>query len=406
MRVKRFFAENMTEAIRLVRETLGEDAAILSTNRSEQGIEVVAAVEYDDSMFDQKANPLVEAYQQTPIKTATPTPTHTKLTQPKKTAPLKHRAVEDPALTALRNELKDMRELLQDDLAGLAWREKERETPAQAMVFRRLRQLGFSANLARRYAKSSNSELVGDACYRDVLAAIGNSLTTTEDDILTHGGIVALVGPTGVGKTTTIAKLAALYAKRHGEGKVALLTTDSYRIGAQDQLKVFGKLLDVPVRTIDTESSLRAALRSFDNKELILIDTAGMSRKDTRLNEQLKIFASKRLPVKTHLVLSSTCQRLVLESALKTFRAANIDAVIVTKIDEGISIGGLISLIIENDLPLSYITDGQKIPEDCHVAHGQCLISCASTMMMQAQSETDEKCLANAYDGREFDVDI
>lgn len=439
MKIKRFFGKNMTEAIEKVRETMGEDAAIISNKRVSNGIEIVAAIDYDEKILDKVNLPEVLKQQVDPRLTDPTTQAAStmpagvaarqarvkqryqaeaidqqvtkqaqanEVTAFKKTQSTSANGIEDPLIHSLKEEIRTMRDMLQDDLAGLVWNDKQRETPTEAAIFKRLRGLGFDADLARDYAAKYDKDLVGEQAFRAILSTIAKDIKTTDNTLLKKGGVYAFMGPTGVGKTTSIAKLAAQYTLRHGSGKVALLTTDSYRIGAYEQLKVFSKLLDAPLREVSDENGLRAALRSFENKELILIDTAGMSQRDIKMQSQLKVFTSKRVDVKSYLVLSATCQRLVLASALSTFHKANIDAVLITKVDEGISLGGILSLIISNQLPISYLCNGQHIPEDCHVAHSHNLISCAVTMVQQFEQTQSEKSLATAFGGRDIDVDV
>ena len=186
---------------------------------------------------------------------------------------------------------------------------------------------------------------------------------------MTRGGAVALVGPTGVGKTTTIAKLAARYAQRHGSDSVALITTDTFRIGASEQLKVYGRIIGCPVKIANDAKELADAMLSLRDKRLILIDTAGMGQRDKRLSEQLgQILQNKRLRIRPYLVLSATAQTQVLNDTVKQFKTLPLAGCIFTKLDECLSLGESISVAIEQGLAVGYLTHGQQVPEDIRVA--------------------------------------
>jgi flagellar biosynthesis protein FlhF len=199
-------------------------------------------------------------------------------------------------------------------------------------------------------------------------------LPIAEDNLLEFGGIVALVGPTGVGKTTTIAKLAAKFILKHGSSQVALITTDNYRIGAHEQLNTYGRILDVPVRVASSAQELRNLINGFADKRLILIDTAGMSQRDMKLVEQINTLQQNELSIRSYLVMSAATEYKAMNAIIKAFAVFDPQASILTKLDEAVTIGSAISSIIEHNLPLSFIADGQQVPEDIHSPHARSLI--------------------------------
>ncbi|MBB1383298.1 flagellar biosynthesis protein FlhF, partial [Shewanella sp. SR41-2] len=196
-----------------------------------------------------------------------------------------------------------------------------------------------------------------------------NLLDNQGDDIVKRGGVVAFVGPTGVGKTPSLAKIAARFAAHHGPEQVALITTDHYRIGAYEQLTPYGTLMGCPVKQAQDLTELEQILYQSRNRKLVLIDTAGMGQRDMRLYQQLdNLTANSRIPIRSYLVLSATGQRRVLQDAVEHFKRIPLAGAILTKLDESISIAGALSVLIQNELPLSYVTDGQRVPEDMKVA--------------------------------------
>ncbi|MFW6191077.1 MAG: AAA family ATPase, partial [Thiohalospira sp.] len=185
-------------------------------------------------------------------------------------------------------------------------------------------------------------------------------------DVMAQGGVVALVGPTGVGKTTSVAKIAARYAMRHGYDQVALVTTDSYRIAAHEQLRTYARILGVPVRVANDADELRTTLDNLADRSLVLIDTAGMSQRDRRLAEQFHTLVTGAPTVQTYAVLAANTQPGGLEETVHAFRGAELDGCVLTKIDESTGLGPALSTIIDQSLPLAFLSDGQRVPEDLH----------------------------------------
>jgi flagellar biosynthesis protein FlhF len=199
---------------------------------------------------------------------------------------------------------------------------------------------------------------------RAVLQRLHRELTIFEPDVRETGGVVALLGPAGVGKTTSISKIAAAYAMRHGIDDVALVTTDSYRIAGHEQLKTLGKILRVPMRVVTEQHPLEQVLEQLSNKKLILVDTAGLSNRDQDFDEQMKLLEKLPKSVTRLLVLASTSQKRILEKAVEDYQTLRLDGCILTKLDECASLGEALSVVVDARLPVAYTTDGQNIPDD------------------------------------------
>jgi flagellar biosynthesis protein FlhF len=185
---------------------------------------------------------------------------------------------------------------------------------------------------------------------------------------------VALVGPTGVGKTTTIAKITAEYALRRGH-KVALVSLDTYRLGAIDQLRIYGEIMEVPFEVAGSKEDLRRIVDSHSDKDLILIDTTGRSHQDKGYSGQLKEVFDEVGGVEIHLVLSVTAQENLFNATYHQFSPIGVDRVLFTKLDEGLSFGSLFNFSVRNRLPISYFTSGQRVPEDLEAARSERVIS-------------------------------
>ncbi|MCM2678982.1 flagellar biosynthesis protein FlhF [Echinimonas agarilytica] len=278
-------------------------------------------------------------------------------------------------IAALQEEMQAMRQLLEHQVSGLMKTEMERSEPVRAMLVKQLTKIGICSDLADQFACYIGENVTGRDAWRQLQQLITEQLVVTDDEVLRLGGVVALVGPTGVGKTTTIAKLAARFVALHGADQVALVTTDSYRIGAKDQLATYGRILGCPVRSAKNSEELTEQLHNLRHRKLILIDTAGMGQRDMRLNEQLNtLISNTRVKIKSYLVLPATAQRVVMQEAVEQFRKIPLRGCIFTKLDECLSLGECISVAIQNALPIGYLSDGQRVPEDLRVADASYLV--------------------------------
>ncbi|GGW63108.1 flagellar biosynthesis protein FlhF [Alishewanella tabrizica] len=284
----------------------------------------------------------------------------------------------------MQTEMLSMRQLLQHQVSGLMWQDLARREPVRALVIENLQQLGLSEQIADQLACFMPDDLNAADAWDTALELLAGQLNTTNDDILRRGGVIALVGPTGVGKTTTVAKLAAGFAKRHGVDQVALITTDCFRIGAFEQLATFGRIIGCPVKQAKDSEELSLLLNQLQQRKLILIDTAGMSQRDLRLAEKLaSLVHNSRVKIKSYLVLSATAQAKVMQESVQQFKRIGLAGCIFTKLDECLSLGEVINVAIQNALPVSYLTHGQRVPEDIRIAEASALVQEAEQLRQQ-----------------------
>ncbi|WAJ71092.1 flagellar biosynthesis protein FlhF [Catenovulum adriaticum] len=285
-------------------------------------------------------------------------------------------------LQSIKSEMAELKHLLKHQVSGLMWQEMARSEPTRAYIVDRLTRMGIAAQVAEQVASFMPEGIEDHQAWDSALELLSGQINVTNNDIMRRGGVVALLGPTGVGKTTTVAKLAAHFAKKHGADSVALVTTDSYRIGAHEQLQTYARIIGCPCKVVRHEDELADTLHQLRNRKLILIDTAGVGQRDVRLAEQLdSLMRSTQIKIRNYLVLQATSQQSVLMETVQQFKRTNLTGCIFTKLDECMSLGEIISVAIQNALPIGYLTDGQRVPEDIKAATAQYLIDQAAGYM-------------------------
>ena len=438
MKIKRYSAASMRAALALVRAEQGPDAVILSSRRGADGIEVIAAVDYDEALFveanrqrvaavspeaptpapaaspEPVAAPLrapatqnqsparTQSRMQTPAQTQTPSQAQAQAQAPASAArppmpkpspkliPASFRKLTlsslpaiapelfaapqpprpNPGLGAMQRELQDLRQMLETGLAGMTWNDKRMREPLKARVLEELTAMDIAPDVAMALAAHTPQRSSLDDQSLIPLALLVKHLPVVNDvGGGVSGGIMAVVGPTGAGKTTTIAKLAARWCMQHGSGDLALVSTDGYRIGARDQLTTYARVLGAPIHSANSGMELARLLERLKSKKLILIDTAGMGPRDVRLTEQLAALQLGAARARVLLALPAQGEGHALDEIVQAFARAAPEACVITKVDEAASLGAVISTTLRHKLKIAYVCDGQRVPEDLHAAH-------------------------------------
>lgn len=355
MNVRKFVAGTAREALRQVRESLGPDALILSNTTTPGGIELLAMPGHAVSALAPEAPPRPRASAESAPRA-----------DPRPDSP----SLEEMLSRTVREEVRAMRILVEQQFEKLAWSEVERREPAKAGLLRELLDAGFSPALSRKLVEKLPAGHAAGRAHEWAEAVLVHNLQVLadEDQLIGRGGVYALMGPTGVGKTTTTAKLAARCVVRHGAERLALVTTDSYRIGAREQLRIYAKLLGVTVHAVKDTEDLGRTLEALSGKHMVLIDTIGMSQRDRMVAEQLAMLSGCGVEVKRLLLLNATCNGETLEDVVCSYRGAGLAGCILTKEDEAANLGAAIDVMLRHRLKLHYVANGQRVPEDLHPA--------------------------------------
>ena len=381
MKIKRYMAASMRVALGQVRAEQGPDAVILSSRRVDEGIEVIAAVDYDEALFVDAtrlraaAKPSAHAAASPSATPAEATTAAAELAPRAQTPPSQppapraqthapapaaapvQSAVCTPAappaaaraalrsdfgtgsFSAMQRELKDLRDLLESGFATMGWNDKRLREPLKARVLEELSVLDIAPDVAMALAAHTPRRTSLDDPSLIPLALLVKHLPVVDRLSTVNGGIIAVVGPTGAGKTTTIAKLAARWSMRHGSQDLALVSTDAYRVGAREQLMTYARILGAPLHVANSGRELARVLARLKSKKLILIDTAGMGPRDVRLTEQLAALQLGAARAQVLLALPAQGEGHALEEIIAAFAAASPAACVVTKVDEASSLG-------------------------------------------------------------------
>jgi len=457
MKIKRFVAKDIRQAMRMVKDELGADAVIMSNKSVDEGVEIVAARDFDEQAIRNNLSSQSSSTQASAAKdtakgkielrdfdaeknnlhvVSSPRKRATEGVAPKR--PLQRNAdkylgyaekvgvateeknvsikkqnhhlnpqrparrtqqfnnvvreeikqqsasMPEQFMQEMRKEINDLKLALDTKLSEVSWNQGRQGNSVRDGLLQKLGLMGFSRKLSTKVANRLEGHTDLELAFEKAKEMLVNVLPVIDDDLLENGGVVALVGPTGVGKTTTIAKLAAQFILKHGSGQVALITTDNYRIGAHEQLSTYGRLLDVPVCVATNAEELREHIDSFDDKRLVLIDTAGMSQRDMRLGEQIQTLQQDNVQINTYLVMSAATQYKAMNEIINAFKVFKPKSSILTKLDETVAQGSTLSASIEQQLPISFMTNGQQVPEDIYFPD-------AYTLIEECVAEIDEE---------------
>jgi flagellar biosynthesis protein FlhF len=429
MKVKRYSAATMQRALKQISDELGPDAVILSNQRIKGRLEIVAAVDYDsdDAEISQQVSFPVDSTNYDNVSTAainhTRQPraqTHTAAIKESSSAHIslaqldaakRKLALQDELektyisrqknnseaginerqnttkissyeqetitkqesnndLVQMKAEIHVLKALLEKTVNPVSnpWGNWTPKNSLQATLWQRLDDLGTEQWLIKKLVSHTDGSEALEKTWRGILRTLAKSIPIMNVAKSKVKSCVALLGPTGVGKTTTLGKMAAQHVLQYGNEKIVLISADNYRIGAQDQLRSFARILSVPLYFVSEKNSLESILNKIPLDYKVFIDTAGMHPKDPLFDDQLNMLKSVSSRITCMLTLDVTCQSRVLQQVFKHYQKIHISSVILTKVDDAFVLGEALSVIIKEEIPLSHFTNGQRIPEDIHPA--------------------------------------
>ncbi len=425
MIIKRFTAPDMRQALKLVRTSLGSEAVILSSQRRAGNLEVVAAIDYDETLVhdfraagqdsaDSKARPaestqirsepmpapidaLIAAEESGTVSATSPQSEVSGWSSARSQVP-------DPVgkpptalldLSAMQAEINALRLTLEGQLSSLAWNDLARRSPVHAAILRQLLHMGISPDLAQDLAEDLEP---GQADFKrgwhQVLSDLVRRIETAHFDPLSKGGTVALVGATGVGKTTTLVKMASLYARHFGPEHVVMISCADYRVGAQEQLFTYGRMLNIPVYVATTSEQLKERMARLSHARLVLLDTAGASLRDERLGRTIEALRQAGRPLMSYIVLPANAERQFLEESVSSFAPLGLHGCIITKLDESGRLGGLLSVLVRHRLPIALSCDGQDITDHLRRASSRNLVRLAHEQIDPGQEALIDDVIA------------
>ena len=457
MNVKRFTARTSRDALVLVRQALGEDAVVLSTKPSVDGVEVLAmapegmkqiermaatpaskqaaaapaptrpveddvaelsmsTLSFQDYVRERMLRRRQAALNPPAAEAAARTPSAPAAAAAERASVLEQRMAErapvaaprssdaalprEPMLPAaheprppvladvpqpaphaagtrrdqedMMSELRSMKGLIEERFGALAFIEKLQRQPAQARLTQKLLDAGFSPALIRKIGDSLSADVHDESVW--AANVLEHNLMTAEADapLEDQGGVYALVGATGVGKTTTTAKIAAAFAAKYGANNLGLITLDAYRIGAHEQLRAYGRILGVPVHTAHDRASLEDLLELLAAKKMVLIDTAGMAQRDARTRELLDMVSHRS--IKKLLVVNAASQGETIEDVMIAYHASACAGVVLSKMDEAVKLGPALDALIRHKVKVIGVANGQRVPEDWHRLSANALV--------------------------------
>jgi len=422
MKIKRYTAASMRVALALVRAEQGPDAVILSSRRMEDGIEVIAAVDYDETLIFDAGRRLAStagaasppSVAQGAPSVAQGAPSVAQGPPPARTAAppgsLQAKPVHTPAgggdlvpadagYGAMQRELRDLRHLMENELASLTWKDKRSRDPLRVRVLEELAALDIAADVALSLVKLMPANLSIERLAHIPAALLARHLPVIGDGGALGARVVAVVGPTGAGKTTSIAKLAARWSLRHGVDDLAIVSTDGHRIGAREQLLTYARILGAPMHAANSGEELAQVLKRLSSKKLVLIDTAGIGLRDARATEQLTALQLGAAGAQILLALPAHGEAQALDAITAAFAPLSPFACILTKVDEAASLGAALSTVLRHKLPIAYLSNGQRVPEDLHSAHRRriWLVKAAVNLKQHAPTRRDESYLARSF---------
>lgn len=358
MKLKKYIAPDTRTALLQIREELGSDAIIYSNRRISQGVEIIASIEELDQTQKTATSP------QSEDKPSNQTRTRSSKSNDKQVYSEYLETPQESALKALQGEFKSLKNLVQEQLSNLVWDKTQRISPNQALLMRHLLHRGFPSSIVKQIIHSVNDEQSEEQMLNAVYDLIYTTLSVQKERFSPIKGRVLFVGAPGVGKTLSLTKMAAQLALKHGPDHLAIFTLDNKRIGAYEEISIYGKICNIPVYRIENQQSYQEAIKACHQFQTIFIDTPGLSPYDQRQIEQLYQMIAFAKPETTLLACPANVQSDCLMDTIQSFQRFDVDAAIVTKVDEVKQYGTVLGALMAKKCQVLAVSSGNKIPDD------------------------------------------
>lgn len=407
MKIKRYVAADMRAALRAIREEQGPDAVILSTRQTSEGVEVCCAIDVElaagqGTLGEAAALKQLERAALYELERSATQAAQHGLAGPAGTAgadtrtlPAGGDSLEVAGDRGVVEELRSLRNLLEQQLAALAWNDFTRREPLKARALSDLAQLGIERNLALQIIGDLPASLTAEQVQRTPHAMLARRIQVCEPP-LQRAGALMLLGSPGAGKTTTLAKLAARYVLEHDAANLVLISTDDERLGSQEQLRSLGRVLSARVECVATDQELLSRIQAL-NGRFILVDTPGIPGRSAEAAARFGTLRQRCQALRLMLVLPASAQSGVIDETMQHFGTAIAHCCTLTRLDEAVSLGGVISALVRSQLPVAYVSDGPAIPDDLKPARAHQLVAHAVELARNVQGFADDELLARRY---------
>ena len=456
MKIRTFLQPDMKSAIRVVREELGEDAVVLSTRKTEKGFEVCAAIDFDvtelsrmaerhdaqptsspvNSDLNRRATHAASlAYGdeagpvKKPIKRQSPSVSSLPPPSPPVRVPAKPSAgkraaaqpaqnsamrssrdvvgdppsraqtdhIKDAVISQMHSELKMLRGMMEGHISLSGWSHIRGNNPVYADLLARLTQMGLPAFHSKIIADNAvSSAKDSQTAWRHAIGYLSKKIPVSDQSVLDRGGVLTLVGASGVGKTTTIAKIAANFVMRHGAKSVSLISADNNRVGAHEQLNSYARILNIPMYSATSLDSLKTVWGKIKGSRLVLVDTPGLPAANESLSQMVDFVSGGFGFSDTYLCVPANAHPVALKRTFESYMTLNPTGAVITKADECGTLGEILSLLIEKNVPATFVTDGQRVPEDLHAAKSSDLV-CRAVSASRHSGKPDEDYMAKTF---------
>lgn len=380
MKIHRFEDKSTTEAFKKVRESLGPDAVILSTKKNDYGVEVIATLDVAQKINSSPYESDKKIYSSDVSKN-------------------------------IEMDIKELKTIVQNQLAGLSWKDVQSENPRQAYLFKKLNELGLSSKICKILARDIDSQISNEVSpeelWNESYKYLSGIIKTTNLNWLKNGGIATFIGPSGSGKTTVVSKLCSQYSMTNNSRNICFFNFEHYKLGSREHANLFSSIFSCENKEIKLNDINQDLFKIKNKNSFCLLDSYGFSFNDERFAFEINMLKKVSQYSPLYIVLPATYQKSVLDLIISRYLSEiSIEGAIITKLDEAYSLGPVLSSVIDFQIPICYVSDSQNISSDIHYLTGEMILLYAMKMANKNQRKSTEQELADSYFGSKVDIDL